>query len=74
MLLAAGSATSRDGEVVRMNLKAESGLGALGQPREDFAWSFDDGPAVLADQMAVGAGRQVVGGGAVGQMSVHNNA
>ena len=74
MLVAARPATSRDGKVIGMDLETVSGLRGLGQFREYFAWGFDGGTAVLAYQVAVGEGCQVVGGGAVGQMSVHYHA
>jgi hypothetical protein len=60
--------------MIRVDLEAESGLGLFGQVTEHVAGSFYGGPALLADQMAVGPSGQVVGGRAVRQVGVQHDS
>ena len=67
-------AASRHGEVVGVDLEAVSRLCRSGQAVEDLRGYFDADTALFADEVTVGAGGEVVGGRAVGEMGVDDDA
>ena len=53
--------------------RSRSGLGRSGQAAEDLVGRLDHGPALLTHEVPVGAGGQVVGGGAVPEVGVDDD-
>ena len=60
--------------MVRAKLEAEAPLGTLGHRLEQVVRSLDRRAAHLADEVAVGLGRQVVGRRAVPEVGVDDDA
>jgi hypothetical protein len=61
-------------EVVWAEFEAEPALGAFCHGREEVLRCLDGGAAYLADEVAVGLGRQVVCGGSMPEMGVDDDA
>jgi hypothetical protein len=60
--------------VVGIDIKAELRLGVLRQAPKQLIWSLHRKAAVLTDEVAVSAGRQVVRGRAMPEMGVDDHA
>ena len=56
-----------------VDVEVEARTAACGQAAEDLVGRLDHGAALLAHEVAVGAGRQVVGGRAVPEMGVDHH-
>ncbi len=70
----AGPAQSQNGEMVRVDGETELGFHRLRQAPEELVRGLQGRPARLADEVAVGQGSQLVGGGAVPKVGVDDDA
>src|ERR1700694_5873017 len=66
-------AEAQHGEVVWAEHEAEAVLGAACHCVEEIRWSLEGGTAALADQVAMGLRRQVIGSWTVPQVGVHHH-
>src|SRR5271168_4397842 len=71
---ATGPATTEHSEMMWVDVESEAGSGRPGESGEDLVGSFDHGLALLAHQVAMGAGRQVIRGRTVPEVGVDDDA
>jgi glutamate-1-semialdehyde 2,1-aminomutase len=67
-------AAAEHGEVARVDGEPEAITGTFGEGSEDVLGRFDHGATGLAHEVPVGLRREVVGGGAVTEVGVHDDS